>query len=326
MSDPNQFELNDPPSDGITNICFSPDNSKNLLVSSWDSTLRLYNTTANQLICKSEGESALLDCCFGQNSVAFSGSVEKKVKMHDLNTGSETVLGEHEKGVRCVEWSSETSSLYTGSWDATIQVWDPRSQASQQTVNLPEKVFSMDLLNNKLAVAMAGRRIHIYDVRDMSQPWQVRDTTLKYMLKCIRLMPNVEGFACSSVEGRVALEFFESSREDKKYAFKSHRQVIYDNEVVYPVNALAFHPTYGTFASGGSDCFVNIWDGVNRKRVKQYPGYPEEIASLAFSPDGSMLAIASSYTFDEGERDRESDTIFIRHLQDSEVRPRTINQ
>ncbi|KAG1154403.1 hypothetical protein G6F36_014484 [Rhizopus arrhizus] len=184
----------------------------------------------------------------------------------------------------------------------------------------------MDLLNNKLAVAMAGRRIHIYDVRDMSQPWQVRDTTLKYMLKCIRLMPNVEGFACSSVEGRVALEFFESSREDKKYAFKSHRQVIYDNEVVYPVNALAFHPTYGTFASGGSDCFVNIWDGVNRKRVKQYPGYPEEIASLAFSPDGSMLAIASSYTFDEGERDRESDTIFIRHLQDSEVRPRTINQ
>jgi cell cycle arrest protein BUB3 len=134
-------------------------------------------------------------------------------------------------------------SLYTGSWDATIQVWDPRSQASQQTVNLPDKVFSMDLLNNKLAVAMAGRRIHIYDVRNMSQPWQVRDTTLKYMLKCIRLMPNVEGFACSSVEGRVALEFFESSREDKKYAFKSHRQVIYDNEVVYPVNALAFHPT-----------------------------------------------------------------------------------
>ncbi len=39
MSDPNQFELNDPPSDGITNICFSPDNSKNLLVSSWDSVI-----------------------------------------------------------------------------------------------------------------------------------------------------------------------------------------------------------------------------------------------------------------------------------------------
>jgi cell cycle arrest protein BUB3 len=100
----------------------------------------------------------------------------------------------------------------------------------------------MDLLNNTLAVAMADRHIHIYDTRNMKEPWQVRDTTLKYMLKCIRLMPRAEGFACSSIEGRVALEFFEPVREDKRYAFKLHRQTINDTEVVYPVNALAFHP------------------------------------------------------------------------------------
>lgn len=50
------------------------------------------------------------------------------------------------------------------------------------------------------------------------------------------------GYACSSIEGRVALEYFDAEAQSKKYAFKSHRQVINDTEVVYPVNALAFHP------------------------------------------------------------------------------------
>ena len=31
-------------------------------------------------------------------------------------------------------------------------------------------------------------------------------------------------------------------QQARKYAFKSHRQTINDTEVVYPVNALAFHP------------------------------------------------------------------------------------
>ncbi|KAI9244892.1 WD40-repeat-containing domain protein [Sporodiniella umbellata] len=319
-----QYQLSNPPQDGITNITFSPDDSKNLLVSSWDKTLRLYNTNTRQLSLKIQTESPLLDCCFGPNTAAFSGGLDRKVNMYDLTTQTKTTIGEHANGVRCVCWSSETNSVYSASWDSTLKVWDPRSSTLQHNVDLPHKAFSMDLLNNTLALAMAEKCIHIYDIRNMSQPSQIRNTTLKYMLKCIRLMPQAEGFACSSIEGRVALEFFDPASQDKKYAFKLHRQTMNDTEVVYPVNTLAFHPKYGTFASGGSDCIVNIWDGVHRKRVKQFTGYPDEIASIAFSHDGSVMAVASSYTFDEGERDHAPETIFVRQLQDSEVRPRKI--
>lgn len=34
---------------------------------------------------------------------------------------------------------------------------------------------------------------------------------------------------------------------------------------IYPVNAISFHSGYNTFATGGSDGFVNIWDGFNKK-------------------------------------------------------------
>jgi cell cycle arrest protein BUB3 len=72
--------------------------------------------------------------------------------------------------------------------------------------------------------------------------------------------------------GRVAVEFFDSNPEiqKKKYAFKCHRSKENGIENIFPVNAIAFHKQYGTFATGGSDAFVNMWDGANKKRLCQF--------------------------------------------------------
>lgn len=63
----------------------------------------------------------------------------------------------------------------------------------------------------------------------------------------------VQGYAISSVEGRVAIEYFDSSEESqaKKFAFKCHRRKENGEDTAYPVNAIAFQPVYGTFATGG---------------------------------------------------------------------------
>lgn len=52
------------------------------------------------------------------------------------------------------------------------------------------------------------------------------------------------GYATASVEGRIAVEYVDPAPEiqDKKYAFKCHRQTIDDVDHVWAVNALAFHP------------------------------------------------------------------------------------
>jgi cell cycle arrest protein BUB3 len=92
--------------------------------------------------------------------------------------------------------------------------------------------------------------------------------------------------------------------------------------LVFPVNAIAFHPVYGTFATGGCDATVAIWDGELKKRVAQLPTYPTSIAALDFNRDGSLLAVASSYTFEEGEKDHPEDQIFVRRVHESEVRPK----
>jgi cell cycle arrest protein BUB3 len=64
---------------------------------------------------------------------------------------------------------------------------------------------------------------------------------------------------------------------------------------VYPVNTLSFHPVHGTFASGGGDGSIAIWDPVARKRVKYYgPEWGGSIASLGFSKDGRWMGVAVS--------------------------------
>jgi len=64
------------------------------------------------------------------------------------------------------------------------------------------------------------------------------------MTRTVRCMPNAQGYASSSIEGRVAVEFFDPSDESqkRKYAFKCHRSTEGGVDVIYPVNALAFHP------------------------------------------------------------------------------------
>ena len=71
---------------------------------------------------------------------------------------------------------------------------------------------------------------------------------------------------------RVAVEYMDPSPEvqKKKYAFKCHRIKEDGVEKIFPVNAVAFHGSFNTFATGGSDGFVNIWDGFNKKRLCQF--------------------------------------------------------
>lgn len=67
-------------------------------------------------------------------------------------------------------------------------------------------------------------------------------------------MNRVQGFALSSIEGRVAVEYLDPSLEvqKKKYAFKCHRLKESGIENVFPVNAISFHGIHSTFATGTS--------------------------------------------------------------------------
>ncbi|KAG8872530.1 methionyl-tRNA synthetase [Tulasnella sp. 331] len=304
----------DPPDDSVSAVKFCPTSEDSLLVSSWDGELRLYDVASNASKCHFSHKAAVLSCCWGvDNKSAYSGGLDHWVRSFDLPTEKVLVLGAHTDSITSVLHTSQNSSqtIYTGSLDQTVRLWDPRTPTSNPIAYpQPERVYSMDVGGNMLVVCLAGRLVNIYDVRKMAnggdtpvEPVQTRESSLRYMTKAVACMSNGQGFAMSSVEGRIAVEYYDPSSDiqAKKYAFKCHRQPVNGEDHVWPVNALAFHPTYNTFASGGSDGTVSLWDHTAKKRLKQFTKYSSAVTALSFSPSGQKLAIGVSYAWDEGE-------------------------
>ena len=54
----------------------------------------------------------------------------------------------------------------------------------------------------------------------------------------------------------------------------------------------------------------------------QILAYPTSVAALAFSRDGRTLAVAASYTYEQGDQPHPRDAIYLRPMADAETRPK----
>jgi len=171
--------------------------------------------------------SACLAATFcGDDATAVVGGVDGSVRVARMDglggayRGSP--LGAHEAGVRCLSYDSRANAAYSGSWDRTIACWDPRSGGRVATAPVPGKVFAMDLGDHggqpHLVVGTSDRHVLIFDARSLDQPLQGRDSPLKHQTRCLACFPDDRGFAVSSIEGRVAIEYFAEADQAAKHA------------------------------------------------------------------------------------------------------------
>jgi cell cycle arrest protein BUB3 len=265
-----------------------------------------------------------------------------QVRKLDIATSTASVIGRHtgepsKVACSCLARMGENIVVSAG-WNSQLLLWDIRSSSQCGSVDLPGKAFGLDVdeERNRIVVATScGRRLVFIDYLgggDSSNKAAAaasivldRESSLKYQTRCVQFFPNGQGIALGSIEGRVAVEFLpelgfdDTTTTAKKYAFKCHRV----QDTVYPVNCIAFHPKETcSFATGGCDGTVVTWDGLNKKKLTTLPKFSTSISALAFSPTGQDLAIAASYTFEEGERDHPRDEIFVRRMLDSEIQPK----
>ncbi|RLN41165.1 mitotic checkpoint protein BUB3.3-like [Panicum miliaceum] len=183
-------------------VRFAP-TSNNLLVSSWDSGLRLYDADTNTLRFKAESEPALLDCCFEDESAAFACCSDGSVRRYDFRSVSQDTVGLHEDAVACVEYS-QTTGYVAGSVDGVVALnylddvtdgnmgkkifvtgddggyaiaWD--GQSKKKLLELPSfsgSVASMAYNHSGQLLAVAPNYHHEADTMFFGPAWEMSDS------------------------------------------------------------------------------------------------------------------------------------------------------
>ncbi|KAL7417410.1 WD40-repeat-containing domain protein [Mrakia frigida] len=341
-------EIPNPSTDSISTISFSP-NAPILAVGSWSREVRFYevnSTGQSQMKGGFAHEGPVLDLCWvPDGSKLISVGADKAARMFDLGSGQATQVAAHDAPIRSCRYgvaSNGSSFLITGGWDRSLKFWDLRSPNPIGQVHLPERCYTMDTTGDVLVVGTAERHIQLFDLRNPATAVKSIESPLKWQTRVISCFPSTTkpGYAVGSIEGRIAYNVIPAANASETFSFKCHRaeaKLPRTNPpkptLIYSVNSISFHKTYGTFASAGGDGLIHIWDASARSRLKTLNptpnlatnATPTPIVSTSFSSDHSILAWAQSYDWSRGHAGATNDMvnrIGLHLVKDDEVKGR----
>jgi mRNA export factor len=280
-----------------------------------------------------ENQSPVFSACFsGDGNTVFSGGADNAVRMWSLGgaappNGVAQQIGVHNAPVKAVGFVKSSNLVVSGGWDRMLKFWDCRQPNPVGQFELPERVYSMDVRDNLLVVACAGRHVVAYDVAGQPREHSRKESPLKYQSRCIACFPDMTGFAVGSIEGRVGIHYLQKVQGKDSFAFKCHRQ---ENTNVYSVNDICFNNAHGTFATVGADGVVNFWDKDNKQRLKGFPAMSRTVACANFNTQGNLFAYAASYDWSKGSQFynpnvANQNEIFIHYTAEEEIRPKKKN-
>jgi len=336
------FELKPPPNDTTSCLEWSPAPTPSgtllLAAGAWDNQVRVYEIQASTTGTNGQAKAAyshqgpVLDVSWNkEGTVLFSGGCDNQVIMWDPASQQQKVLGKHDAPVKCVhalKYGTFSHMVVTGSWDKTLRYWDTRTGQQAMQISVPERVYCMDVNENLMVVATANRKVLIYDIKAPQKPFQVIDSPLRYQSRCVACFRDNRGFALGSIEGRVAIHHVQAADKSANFAFKCHRvsNSGASTSDVYPVNAISFHPKFGTFATAGADGGYNFWDKDSKQRLKQFKRNTQPVTCSAWNSTGQFYAYGVGYDWHKGSQSHDPKTaknfIYIHTATAAEIQPR----
>ncbi|KAL6182739.1 PREDICTED: protein RAE1-like [Fragaria vesca subsp. vesca] len=325
----NSFEVAQPPTDSVSSLSFSP--KSNLLVStSWDNQVRCWDVqkigtsiAATPKSSYSHDQPVLCSMWKDDGMAVFSGGCDRQVKMWSLMSGGQpTTVAMHDAPIKEIAWIPELALLVAGSWDKTLKYWDLRQPNPVHTQLLPERCYALTVKYPLMVVGTADRNLIMFNLQNPKTEFKRIISPLKYQTRCVAAFPDQQGFLVGSIEGRVGVQHLNEGQESKNFTFKCHRE----NNVIYSVNSINFHPVYHTFATAGSDGSISFWDKDSKQRLKAMSKCNQPIPCSTFNNDGSIFAYSVCYDWHKGAGNHNPSTaktsIFLHLPQDADVKPK----
>lgn len=224
------------------------------------------------------------------NSIAFSpdgmtlaaGGENKTIKLWNLSTGElENTLHDSD-WVGSVSFAPDSRTLASASADQSVKLWDIRAGSVRVVLKHSAPVRSVSFSPDGAVVASSSDD-------GAARLWEAESGRLLKTLRGhegpvlhVAFSPDGVALATSGADGITKLWDIESGAV--RATFSGHGG---------PVLHVAFAPDGGTLASASADGTVKLWDVGT---VQLVTTLTDNVWSLAFSPDGSLLATGGEAT------------------------------
>ncbi|KAG8098240.1 hypothetical protein GUJ93_ZPchr0013g36173 [Zizania palustris] len=299
-----------PVAGAASRLRFAP-SSDNLIVSSWDSGLRLYDADTSELRLEATAEEALLDCCFQDEAVALTAGSDGSIRRYDLHSGAQGIVGMHDEVISCIEFSQTTGQVVAATLDKKLMFWctQTRNACPDSVITLDSDVASLSVCGMYILAAVE-REIYMYDMRNLTGSVKAKYTPVEYHIRSLHSSPEWNGYAAGSVDGAVAVNYFDQGTDgDMGYVFRCHPKSRDGRSSLVPINSTTIHPCEKTFVTGDNEGWAIAWDAQSKKKLREFPIYPGSVASIAYNHNGQLFAVASNCT--KGDKMVEEHQIFF---------------
>jgi WD40 repeat protein len=305
-----------------------------LATGSNDNSIQLWTARGDHITALPEHTEKVQCLAFSPDgSILASGSADKTIRLWDLSTLECThVLRGHDGRVSSVLFTLD-GHIVSGSWDKTVKIWRADTEGAIDTLSIGKEVFSVSVSPDDGFIAIgAAKLLTLYDRRTQSKPrslghisssvfsvafspsgdvlvagmkdgsvrsWDLSSGETQAHAgerSSLRHLQEVTSVAWSSDSMRV----FSASRDKSVHVhdvleFGRLKGRANTRGFTSPLQDLLLvpHAPHSRLVAVGEDGGLTIWDE-EVFDVSSASSEAVDIAMLAFSPDGALLATSSS--------------------------------
>jgi WD40 repeat protein/serine/threonine protein kinase len=304
----------------VGSLSFSSD-GKTLASASIDGTVQLYDVVTLQWRTSLPWQRTTIEpVTFSPDGKTLAtGGGDGTVRMWDLETKIVVaMLRGHENPIKSLAYAPDGQTLVSGCYDGTVKVWDLSNQRDptilkDQKPSFGAIAFSAD--GKTLAVGdKPNRRIKLWDTASRQLIGTLQGE--RGPVECVTMAPDGQTLAAGcgdwvrlwnlrtqnlvtefshpgpvnaiafSPDGKLLAACGVGSGTVDVWDRDTGRRVV---ERTIPGLAIRFSPD-GTLLAVGSNKTVQLWDVATWRELVIFRGHPDGVISLAFWPDGKLLA------------------------------------